>query len=1196
MYLKRIEVSGFKSFANRMNLDFTNGITCIVGPNGSGKSNVADAVRWVLGEQSAKQLRGANMQDVIFSGTQNRKPQGSAYVAITIDNADRSLHVDYDEVTVSRRVYRSGESEYLMNGASCRLRDIYELFYDTGIGKEGYSIIGQGQIDRIVSGRPEERRELLDEAAGIVKFKKRKALTVKKLESEEANLVRVSDILSELEKQVGPLERQSEKARTYLRLRDELRLFDVQHFLLESEANDKRMAQTQENARIVGEELTHARETAGQWKEQYEEMTRASQELNRQIEDCHSKTVEAGVRKESLEGRIGLLQEQIHSEEQNDEHYNSRLQSIEEQLTAHAAQKETLTGQKGELNAQLDELDDAQTEQAARLGDLEEEIERLESEVEFKKKGIIDTLNEKADVGVKLQRYDTLLEQSTARQTQIRAQLLHVKSDLETWQETAAAKAGERTQLEERLQEVNAQGEKTAAAVKAAEGLVAALRGHLSEAERRVQSCAARRETLKNIAERYEGYGNSVRRVMEVKNRYPGVIGVVADLLEADKKYEIAIETALGGSIQNIVTETEACAKGLIAYLKQNRYGRATFLPLESIRGSGEFRERGALQEPGAIGLADTLVRMKGGHQALAKHLLGRVLVVDHIDHALAIARKYHHSIRMVTLEGELLSIGGSLTGGAFKNSSNLLGRKREIDELTAALNESKAEWESKKAELETAIRQEAMEKAALVRLSEEANEIRLQQNTAALNERQALEKQRELQGSYEELQKEASQLEGQKTQIEASRRELLTASEGLESRNRESEELIHRHTGTLEEKKAKREQQAQELSQVQVAFQTLSQKDSFLLENILRLNQEMETLHEEAAEIKEKSLHSHASAAEKKEQIADTQMELDSLKKERQALEEETDRLSKQRDQEAAAQKVFFEKREALLEEVNRLDKEAYRLESLLEKYKEQREALINYIWSEYELTPVAARELRREGEEFGTPAQIRSRTQELKKEIKELGDVNVNAIEEYKEVFERYSFLKEQHEDLTQAKESLEQIIAELDEGMRRQFTEKFEEIKREFDVVFKELFGGGQGALSLVADEDILTAGVQIIAQPPGKKLQNMMQLSGGEKALTAISLLFAIQNLKPSPFCLLDEIEAALDDSNVDRFAGYLGKLTDHTQFILITHRRGTMLRADRLYGITMQEKGVSTLVSVNLTEEEYQEEAAAAGNP
>lgn len=1168
-----------------MNLDFTDGITCIVGPNGSGKSNVADAVRWVLGEQSAKQLRGSSMQDVIFSGTQSRKPQGSAFVAITMDNSDRSLNIECDEVTVSRRVYRSGESEYIMNGATCRLRDIYELFYDTGIGKEGYSIIGQGQIDRIVSGRPEERRELLDEAAGIVKFKKRKAVTVKKLENEEANLVRVSDILSELEKQVGPLERQSAKAREYLRLRDQLRLYDVQHFLLESEVNDKRIRQTKENAQIVSDELNQARETASQWKDKYEEMMHASQELNQQIEDCHNRAIQCGIQKESLEGRIQLLQEQIHSEEMTDEHYGSRMQAIDQQLQSHKMEKAAFTQQKGQLNEELDQLDDDQTHRTEELEEIDDEIRRLEYEVDAGKKGIIDTLNAKADVGVRMQRYETLLEQSAARQSQIMGQLLSVKSDMESWQNTAQAQCKERDSLQSKLEEINAEGTATASAVTAAEARVAKLRTQVSEAERQVQSTSARLETLRNLAERYEGYGNSVRRVMEAKNRYPGVIGVVADLIEADKKYEVAIETALGGSIQNIVTETETCAKNLIAYLKHNKYGRATFLPLESIRTSGEFRETAALQEPGAIGLADSLVHVKGGNEALARYLLGRVLVVDHIDHALAIARKYRYSIRMVTLEGDMLNTGGSLTGGAFKNNSNLLGRKREMDELTAALSQSEESLKQCKAQLREALSQESAQKAALVHLTQEANEYRIQLHTAQMHAHQAEIKYQELTTSYEEMNREVKQIEAQKAQIESSRKQLLTETQNLESRNKDSEKQIHKHSSALEKQKSLREKKAQELAQVQVSFQTLSQKDSFLLENILRLNREMDALKTEARQIEENIRQAKSSVAEKRSQITSTETELIQLEETRKALEIESAELVARREEEAAGQKIFIEKREALLEEVSRLDKEAFRLDSQLEKYQEQRDNLINYLWNEYELTPVAARELRKEGDEFASPSQIRSKTQELKNAIKELGNVNVGAIEEYKEVFDRYSFLKTQHDDLIQAKESLEQIIAELDEGMRRQFSQKFGEIKTEFDKVFKELFGGGQGTLSLIEGEDVLTAGVQIIAQPPGKKLQNMMQLSGGEKALTAISLLFAIQNLKPSPFCLLDEIEAALDDSNVDRFANYLGKLTDHTQFILITHRRGTMLRADRLYGITMQEKGVSTLVSVNLTDAE-----------
>ena len=947
--------------------------------------------------------------------------------------------------------------------------------------------------------------------------------------------------------------------------------------------NERRIAENEENTRIVRDQLAEARGTADQWKERYERMIQAAEELTRQIEERRNQSAQAGIQKENLEGQIKLLEEQIHSEEINDEHYGSRMQSIEEQLKAHGEEKTDFESQKIQTDQELSSLASKQEEKDNQVNDLDAKIHRLENEVEQKKQGIIDTLNEKADVGVKLQRYDTLLEQAGARQAQIHAQLLRVKSELETWQNAVQEQRKTRENLEEKLGDINEKGRGAAQALTDRENQVAALRRQLSDAERQVQTCAARRESLKNIAERYEGYGGSVRRVMEARDRFPGVVGVVADLLESDQKYETAIETALGGSIQNVVTETESCAKELIAYLKKNKYGRATFLPLESIRSSGEFRERAALSEPGAIGLADSLVRVKDGCEGLARYLLGRVLVVDHIDHALAIARKYRYSIRMVTLEGELLSAGGSLTGGAFKNSSNLLGRKREIDELTGALEDSRRKRNELKDRLAAAVTAETAGREEVARLTKEAAECRLQINTAAMNEKQAQEKCDEMSGSDEELKKEAASLDSQRAQIEESRSQLKQQAEGLEERNQETEVAIHGHTEELETLKAERETAAGELSALRLSVSELSTRSHFLEENIARLDRETRALQEETVSLEEGVRRSRDSVEQKQKQIAETREALAQIAAACETWDAEAAALAARKEQEAAGQKEFIDRREALLEEVNRLDKEAFRLEGQKEKLTEQKESLINYLWNEYELTPVAAREFDRAEEE--SPAKIRDHIQELKKSIRALGDVNVGAIEEYRDVNARYTFLKGQHEDLTEAKQSLEQIIEELDEGMRRQFAEKFREIQKEFNTVFRELFGGGQGTLSLLEDEDILTAGVQINAQPPGKKLQNMMQLSGGEKALTAISLLFAIQNLKPSPFCLLDEIEAALDDSNVDRFAGYLGKLTDHTQFILITHRRGTMLRADRLYGITMQEKGVSTLVSVNLTEGE-----------
>lgn len=1185
MYLKRIEVSGFKSFANRINLDFTDGITCIVGPNGSGKSNVGDAVRWVLGEQSAKQLRGSNMQDVIFAGTQTRKPQGSAYVAITLDNKDRSLAFDSDEVTVSRRLYRSGESEYKMNGADCRLRDIYELFYDTGIGKEGYSIIGQGQIDRIVSGKPEERRELLDEAAGIVKFKKRKALTVKKLESEEANLVRVRDILSVLEKQVGPLERQSVKAREYLRLRDELKIVDVKHFMQETAAYDAKMAVAKDNVAIVSGHLKEAKETADQWKSQYEVMMQATETLNQQIDELRRESSQAVVQKENLEGRINLLAEQIHTEEINDEHYGSRLRTITEQIRNYHEEEASILSQQRDLHRELQLAKDRQNEQDQTLHELDEQIRELETEVDSDKKGIIDALNERAEVGARVQRYNTLLEQSNSRQAQVNAQILQLKSEQENWNEQCKSFSQERGRLKERWTEIDKEGHRTADELNQLERNIQDSRQELTRAEREVQTVSARLESLRNIAERYEGYGNSVRRVMEAKDKYPGVVGVVADLIQAEKKYEVAIETALGGSIQNIVTENEKCAKGLIEYLKENRFGRATFLPLESLQVNGEFRESGALKCAGAIGMADSLVRVSGCSSKLAKYLLGKVLVVDQIDHALAIARKYHYSFRMVTLDGELLNAGGSLTGGAFKNNSNLLGRKRELDELESRLSAARLTRTGCQKTLEELLARENMAKSRFTELSTQANEYRVKWNTADMNTRQAETRCSELKTSYEELTKEARQLEQQRKQIEISRSECEQETDLIENKNQQVEDSIREKSLMLDQMKEKRETSQDEFRASQVTYQTLLQKNQFLTENKNRLLKEITALEEEAGGMQAGREDAKSSVAMKQEQIAKLKTEFADLENHRDLLEQDIQELVRKREKDAAGQKDFIEKREALLEEVSRLDKESFRLEGQIEKLNEQQENLINHLWEEYELTPVMARDVCMLKDIEESASEIRSRIQELKKQIKDLGDVNVNAIDEYKEVHERYTFLKTQHDDLTTAKESLEGIIAELDEGMRTQFTTEFAEIQKEFNHVFKELFGGGQGTLSLIEGEDILTAGVQINAQPPGKKLQNMMQLSGGEKALTAISLLFAIQNRKPSPFCLLDEIEAALDDPNVDRFAGYLSNLTDHTQFILITHRRGTMLRGDRLYGITMQEKGVSTLVSVDLTDED-----------
>lgn len=1190
MYLKSIEIQGFKSFANKILFEFHNGITGIVGPNGSGKSNVADAVRWVLGEQRVRQLRGGTMQDVIFSGTEIRKPQGFAYVAITLDNSDHKLPIAYDQVTVSRRLYRSGESEYKINGSACRLKDINELFYDTGIGKEGYSIIGQGQIDKILSGRPEERRELFDEAAGIVKFKKRKLIAQRKLDDEEQNLVRVKDILSELEKQAGPLKLQSEAAKEYLKLKEELKGRDANLFLLEHKALQLQLSELDQKTSIVKGDWENASSQSEQLKKDFdrlEEENSASEEKIASTREEHSKSI---LLKESIEGQIAVLREQIRSEQLNEENRKERISSIDQELLGKEEQKQEYEKQREETKKQVAQAEQALTQAGQTLSETEQEMARLSKESEAAKAAIISALNEKAGLAAKSQRYETMLEQVDVRRSEVTQKLLRFKSDESVQEEELKKEEKRLEQIQEELDRLTELEEETAFRLTAAEEDGAALAARLSRSQQDYHISHSKLESLKNLAERYEGYGNSIRRVMEQKSRIPGIHGVVADLISTSKKYETAIETALGGSIQNIVTDREETAKELIEYLKKNRYGRATFLPLTGISARGGFTQESALREPGILGLASDLVEVKDEYRNLIQYLLGRVVVADTIDHAIALARKFRHTLRIVTLEGELLSAGGSMTGGSFKNSSNLLGRQRELSELQAACRKALQDVEETQKAIADNDRLKAQCSGEAAKLRETKQEIVLRKNTAQMNMERLLGKKQEIAESSADLVMENRELEFQLKEIRENRARLSREEEQLEQLQKEQEARSEQLSRKLSDAQQQKEETAKLLSGAQLTAAGIRQQDRFIAENVSRILKEESSLKEERQRILDGSGESEAVISEKLAKIEQLGRQILEETSKAQRLEEALAQNSEEKERLAEKQKSFFRKREELSEEIGRLDKELYRLESQKERLTERMSDQISYMWEEYELTYSGAQALK--DETPGTIPEIRRAIEELKGNIKGLGNVNVNAIEDYREISERYEFLKSQNDDLAAAREALLKIIEELDTGMRLQFEEKFAQIRQEFDKVFKELFGGGHGALILQEDEDILEAGIQIISQPPGKKLQNMMQLSGGEKALTAIALLFAIQNLKPSPFCLLDEIEAALDDSNVDRFAKYLHKLTKNTQFIVITHRRGTMVSSDRLYGITMQEKGVSTLVSVNLVESELEAQAKA----
>lgn len=1185
MYLKSIEMNGFKSFAHKIKFEFHNGITGIVGPNGSGKSNVSDAVRWVLGEQSAKQLRGASMQDVIFAGTENRKPLSYAYVAITMDNSDHLLPVDYEEVTIARRVYRSGESEYLLNGTPCRLKDVNELFYDTGIGKEGYSIIGQGQIERILSGKPEEKRELFDEAVGIVKYKKRKIAAVKQLDIERDNLLRVNDILNELEDRVGPLEKQSEVAKNYLKKKNELEKLDVNMFLLEIERVNFELSKIEENYKIASDDKDKTLEEENSIKEQYSSIEEEIKVCDETIENIREKQNSNSKIKGNLVTQIGILEEQINSAKKLSENVDKRREEINDDLTSKSEELNKHLEEKKELDKLLAEDVDRLSSVREYYNNIEDNIKACNAGIEEGKNEIMKLLDERGSIKSKEQRNQTLFEQTNIRKSELAGRIVRRKTEdneLKERLEKSEEEYNESNKVLEELYDVeNELKSKDATFVvkkKEAFTILDELNADFNKKESKLES-------LKNIAERYDGYNNSIKRVMEKRSSNKNILGVIADIISTDKKYEVAIETALGGNIQNIVTEDETCAKEMIAYLKENRFGRATFLPLTAVKGRG-LKSDDCLSEKGVIDVASNLVKCDKKYKDIVSYLLGRVVVVDTIDNAVKVAKNNNYSLHIVTLEGEYLSPGGAISGGHFKNNSNLMGRKREIEELEKELAEMSEKIEETSKHIEELDTARDLLKDDIKKHQEKISEASIRNNTAKISLDSVTEQIEQSKKAYESLKKENDDIEVEIKGIETEKNDILQELEESEAKEKELNDKIKELQDKLDENTYMESSAARNLSEAQIEEANARQKVGFVDENIERLNADIEKCNSDLTELDKQTENAIKEAEEKEKEIEDIKLTIGSADEDFAKLEEELKAQIEKKDSMSKQHKSFFDKIKDVTDRLSNIDKEIIKLDNQREKLEETLEYQNNYMWEEYELTHHNALSMR--DESLNNLSEIKSSIKTIKEEIRSMGNVNVNAIEEYKEVSERYNFLKTQHDDLVKAEEDLVNIIDELDEGMREQFTKGFQDIQVEFNKAFKELFGGGKGTLELMEGEDILETGIKIIAQPPGKKLQNMMQLSGGEKALTAIALLFAIQNLKPSPFCLLDEIEAALDDSNVGRFAKYLNKLTKNTQFIIITHRRGTMNAADRLYGITMQEKGVSTLVSVNLIESDLDE--------
>lgn len=1187
MNLKRLEMQGFKSFADKICLDFNSGITAVVGPNGSGKSNISDSVRWVLGEQSVKTLRGSRMEDIIFAGTEHRKPMGLAEVSLTIDNSMHVLPIEFSEVTITRRVYRSGESEYYINKTLCRLKDIHELLLDTGIGKDGYSIIGQGRVDEILSTRSEERRHIFEEASGIMKYKVRKLEAEKKLELTEQNLLRINDIIIELETQLEPLHVQSETARRYLGIREHLKELEVNMYLENITRCKGKIREHEEQYASIKESIEGENikllniTTSNKQKTEYMKMLEEKLEASRQ----EYYTIEGNLERCSSEIRIN--EEKASNLNGNITRIDSEIEEIN-QKTARIVKEENTKREKIKyLEKQFDGY-------SAKLIDYEKQMEEIvstldenERHIEDLKAGIMDKLDAMSDKRTQINNIKSHIEGVRKRQHNIEFEIYQLRLEKDK-------EAMKKEDLAESI-------EKARGLIKKSKGELEVLIKQKSECEATlnehrkkqgtlssdIQFKRSRSKMLQDMENNLEGYNRSVKQVLQAchqsKEFGDGIHGALAQLVTVDKKYETALEMSLGGALQNIVTSTEEDAKKAIEFLKRNRLGRATFLPISSVK--GRSFDNNILNEirsqAGFLGVASDLVGCDDQYRGIILNLLGKVVVVENLDAGIRMARRFGYSFRIVTLEGDILSTGGSMSGGSTDNSgTGILSRHREISELKdeierlsgmeISLEKTINEVTAMLGEINADISEEEnnVRNNELVKIRDESHLAQVEENISRADAKA---------GMLKDEQEQLSRQEGE------TNKELLKYTKELEDIEKDindTKEIIARHQEKHKEDQSQRDALHNDIMDFKISVNSIKESIESVKESLERIAGEREASEKSISRKnneKQRSLAEVKSLNEKNEGLMKViksyeeektgkVLVIDRIVEERKVLEEElADLISSIQD---INSNILL-----LKEDYNRVEIKKAKIEAELE-------AIQNRMWDEYELTYTNALELKKD---VGAASQAQKRINELRAELKELGPVNVAAIDEYIKTKERYEFMSVQRNDMDQAKEKLKRVISEMISIMKRQFLEQFQLINENFGIVFKELFEGGHAELILADKDNILESGIEIHVQPPGKKLQNMMLLSGGERAFTAIALLFAILRLRPTPFCILDEIEAALDDANVYRFAEYLKRYKGQTQFVMVTHRKGTMEAADTLYGVTMQEHGISKIVSMKMGE-------------
>ena len=1183
MFLKYLELSGFKSFPDKTRLNFGRGMTAVVGPNGSGKSNISDAVRWVLGEQSTKALRGGKMEDVIFNGTHLRHAHGFAEVRICFDNTDRALPLDTDEVIVSRKYYRNGTSDYRIGEKTCRLKDINELFMDTGLGRDGYSLIGQGKIAEIVGAKPGQRREIFEEAAGISKFRYRKEEAENSLSKADDNLLRLRDNLSALEERVGPLLEQSEKAKKFLEYAEEKKSLEISVWMRSLRRLKSQLAEQNGTIGIYQSEYdtldadyTEAENRINNLYEQIRGLDATVEEKREKISEneaaCGELTAKAAVCQNDIghnNSEISRIEEEIASLSFDSNEGNTAMELRQKELADKKAEAEKLAGEEARLNSRGEEIAGEKSAAGAEKSTAEAKIAEAETELGHISVVLATARNDKVQYSERLEQLSLSASQKLALVDGYKAELIEVNDLLE--------------EIEDKTESIN--NSKAGMLMKRdlRKNQLAAMEEKRNKIRREAENFAQRAKLLQDLERNMEGFGQSVKYVLDkgAAGSLRGILEPVSKILSVDAKYSLAVETAVGAALQNIVVTDEDAAKKAIKMLKEQGRGRVTFLPLTSVRGN-RLEERGLSDCEGFIGIGCDLVKNDPKYDGIVKSVLGRIVVAEDLDCAVAIAKKYGYKFRIVTLDGQLVNAGGSLTGGSSVKSAGILSRKQEIDELLKKaasakklLEEGEADYNKLKEEISAMDADSLATESELRTLSED--KIRAE-------------------GEKKRLLMQISDAESAGSEAETQRNIFGKAIADAENRIDDYEKLLAEHTqkkekllkasSAVDEKLAligeKESKNAADLSALALSA-AIVQKDieaveaaiAQLLESHGQREEKIAALNERKATVADKI---SALSAEIKE-IEDEKLRLVNASEESRteitALFAQRQDFERRTTEERAAQKNTVGRRE---EASVRLAKARAHLDDMQKDY----DRIIGQLWDEYSITYSMAEEI---AEEITEPQKAQRRLNELRSKIKALGPVNLSAIEEFKEVSERYEFMKSQIEDAEKSRDELRSLIRNLMGQMRTIFLDRFTQIAGNFAVVFKELFGGGEAKLTLTDPDNVLESGIDITVQPPGKIINNLASLSGGEQTFVAIAIYFAILKVRPAPFCILDEIEAALDEANVDRYAEYLLRLTENTQFIAITHRRGTMEHADRLYGVTMQEEGVSKLLELTLAEVE-----------